>query len=496
MTTTDAGLHLPLEGWADFNDVDPPDGRALAVIGTAAVLTDLALRSGVAVLAGTLLVLAVTGGLFATGRIVNRRAWPVIAAAPLFGACLMARQSDWLLPLDVLTTAGLLVLGVTLSRDGDPLDLTVPRLVGRALHALTHGVLAPGFAMASLATRRRGRPSSALLRGVFLALPVVLAIGLLLRSADAVFASFFRVPTDAGSIVLHAVFLGIGAWGAAGLVRVASAEGFRLPVAPRRPLGAVEAMTVLGAMVAVFAAFTATQVVAAVRGDAYVRRTVRLSYAEYARSGFFQLLGVAAISLTVLLVLRATVDASSPAVRQRFVVAAEAAVALTLVVVVVAIRRLALYEQAYGLTMLRFASMLFAVWIGVVFVLVGVAVLRRHDRRQWLVPVAAALAIGGLFALNVVNAEALVVHRNVDRFATNEERFDAAYLSGLSADAVPALLDALPRLAPENAARVREAVCQGERHAPGGVFGFNASRDRAVEARQRACPPSDAGLGG
>ena len=36
-------------------------------------------------------------------------------------------------------------------------------------------------------------------------------------SADAVFASFFRVPADMGDIALHLVLLTIGAWGAAAL---------------------------------------------------------------------------------------------------------------------------------------------------------------------------------------------------------------------------------------------------------------------------------------
>src|SRR5205085_4277547 len=96
------------------------------------------------------------------------------------------------------------------------------------------------------------------------------------------------------------------------------------------------------------------------------------TYAEYARTGFFQLLAVAAITLAVLLGLRAATDLSAPADRRRFTILALSATSLTVVIVVVAIARLGLYEDAFGLTMLRLYSKVFAVWIGVVFLLLGV----------------------------------------------------------------------------------------------------------------------------
>ena len=68
--------------------------------------------------------------------------------------------------------------------------------------------------------------------------------------------------------------------------------------------------------------------------------TAGLTYAEYARSGLFQLLAVAVITLGVLLLLRAATDLASPGRRATFTAVTELAVALTLVVVVVAVRRL------------------------------------------------------------------------------------------------------------------------------------------------------------
>jgi hypothetical protein len=258
-------------------------------------------------------------------------------------------------------------------------------------------------------------------------------------------------------------------------------------------LGVVEATTVLAGLVAVFAAFAVAQVVAAVRGAAYVERTAGLSYAEYARKGFFQLLAVATITLAVLLALRAATDlaAAGAGARLRFFALSESAVVLTLVVVVVAVRRLRLYENAYGLTMLRLCSLLFAFWIAAVFVLLAFSLGGAWRHRAWLAPAAMILAVGSLLAINLANPEAIVVRRNVDRYERTG-KLDLYYLEGLSDDAVPQIVRSLDRLTPADDAELRAWLCSGEHHASGGFWAYNASRDAAIEARLQVCPKLEA----
>jgi len=61
--------------------------------------------------------------------------------------------------------------------------------------------------------------------------------------------------------------------------------------------------------------------------------------------------------------------------------------------VVVALRRLWLYEQAFGLTMLRLYSSLFAAWIAAAFVLLGLLVAGVGGRRSWFVPTTVGLGL-------------------------------------------------------------------------------------------------------
>jgi hypothetical protein len=491
--SADAELLLP-RGWPDVTEVTAPDRRVLVAVALAAAGTDLAVRSGVNGLAGALLVAVVAGGLLASGRVTNRRAWPLLLAAPVFGLGLVLRASEWLQLLDVAAAAGLLALGASFGRTGDPTDQSIPAVLGRGLHVAVHAILSPLFLLARPAGRAHGpdgprSSTAAVARGVLLGAPVVLVLGLLLGSADPVFASFFRFPTDAADVVGHVILLLVGAGGAATLLRTTSAEPFDVDVSGRRFLGTIEAATVLTGLVGVFVAFSASQLAAVIGGADYVRRTGGLSYAEYARHGFFQLLVAAALTLGVLLVVRAAVREP----RHRTLVwLSEAAVVLTLLLVGGAVRRLGLYEQAYGLTILRLWSLVFAVWIGGVFVLLGFTVAGVGRPRAWLVPATMALGLAGLLVLQLVNVEGLTAARNIDRFA-GTDRFDAGVLTDLSDDAVPTIVDRLDRLSPTERADVLARLCAAPAYRnANGFWSFNAAERAAADARAEVCPTREA----
>lgn len=474
--------------------VGRPAGPIAPVATLAVAITfDIGIRSGVAVLAGAVTVLVASGFLLASGNVVNRQAQAAIAAAPVFGLWLAVRSSPWLLPLDLLVAAGLLVLGASLAERGSVLDLSVGRLTRRAIHALFHGLAAPTFVAAALAPLvGRGGRRLAVVRGAILAAPIVLVIGLLLSSADAVFASFFNVSLDPASLASHTVLMVMGGWGMAGLLRIGAAAPIDTGSDPdpgrRLPIGAVEATTVLACLVALFAAFAVSQLVALSDSGRRVIETAGLSYADYARGGFFQLLAVAAVTLATLTTLRAKSDLSRPSDARRFVLLAEVAVALTLVIVCVALRRLHLYEEAFGLTMLRLYSTVFAVWIAGVFVLLGVSLAGVAARRPWLLSAATGLGLAGLLVLNVVNPEAVVVRHNL----ANIEKsglFDADYLSQLSDDAVPAMVAGLEGLDDTRREAVVAQLCAPQPTAPRGWWAYNASADAADTARGRLCSP-------
>jgi hypothetical protein len=486
-----AGAEQVLEGLG-ASVTRPADRRVLAAIAASAVFFDLAVRSGLLGVAGALTVLTWAVAFLATGRVTNPQARFLVALSPVFGSWLVVRASPWLVPLDILAAAGLLGLGASFATGGSVLDLSLPQAVLRGVSAAINAVLTPAFAAGPLrrvgrrfAVRGRSAQAGAVLRGLLLAIPLVLLLGMLLASADVVFAGFVRpnVALNPVSLGGHVAALVLGAWAAAGLLRVASARPVARLEAPAWRLGTVEAAVVLASLVALFTVFAIAQLVVLAGGGRHVIETAGLTYAEYARSGFFQLLAVAVLTLVILMSVRAVTDVRRSAPLLGLSVAA---VALTLVIVAVAIRRMNLYEQVFGLTMLRLYVKLFCFLVGGVFVLLGLALVGVGPRRAWFVPSSAILGLALLLALNVADPEAYVVRHNV-AFAQRSHRFDPAYLAGLSDDAVPALLAAIPSLGARARAAVYARLCPRGPSQWQGWAAFNLARHRADVALTKAC---------
>jgi hypothetical protein len=392
----------------------------------------------------------------------------------------MLRTSDWLVPFDILAAAALLGFGASLARAGSAVDQTIPDLFGRIVRGSIQGLFGLGFLLRAFGSRSGSR-SGAIVRGLMLAAPLLLVVGALLTSADVVFASFFDFETN--DVGHHVLLVAVGTAGIAALLRLASTRPAEVPDVESPTLGAVEASVVLGGLDLLLGAFAAARLVALSEGGRLVIEEAGLTYAEYARSGFFQLVAVAVIVAGTVMTLRATADVSTSRRRRTFVGLSLAVLVLTLSVCVSAFHRLVLYEGVFGLTMLRVYVQTAIVWLGVVLIALGASVLFR-TRRAWLAPFAAAAGLVLLFALNVFNPEAFVARHNVSHPPKTQD-LDAMYLSRLSQDAVPALLP-YARDEGAQAKLLRLQIC-ADRPSEAGWASFNLAADRADRARSKLC---------
>jgi hypothetical protein len=173
-------------------------------------------------------------------------------------------------------------------------------------------------------------------------------------------------------------------------------------------------------------------------GHDHVLETSGLTYAEYARRGFWELLWAGALTLTVIGIAAAV--AATPRRAHRVLLRAllGALCLLTLVILASALHRLRLYEDAFGLTRARLGAEGVILWLGGAFVLVGLAPLVRRR----LPAIAVAGTAAALIAFSAADPDRLIAQRNVEHWHETG-RIDLVYLSGLSADAVP-VLDGLP----------------------------------------------------
>src|SRR6202022_3276071 len=98
---------------------------------------------------------------------------------------------------------GLLGLAASISHRGSLLDTGVAEAAARVVHALIHGAAGAGFiARPILSARARlAVPIAApLARGLLIAAPIAILLAGMLAAADPVFASFFKLNFDFGSL--------------------------------------------------------------------------------------------------------------------------------------------------------------------------------------------------------------------------------------------------------------------------------------------------------
>ena len=248
----------------------------------------------------------------------------------------------------------------------------------------------------------------------------------------------------------------------------------------------------VGIVVALFAGFLVAQATAMWGGHDYLERTTGLSYAEYVHQGFGQL--TVATFLTVVVVALTMHVAARDTVRDRLLIRLllGALCLLTLAVVASALYRMSLYQDAFGYTVLRVFVDGFELWLGLVVVFLIIAGVRLSG---WWVP-RAVLVSAAVFTLAfaAMNPDAWVAGRNIDRYEAGTT-LDTLYLSTLSADATPTIVDRLP-------ADTASCILSGPYSTGGPTFGgddllaWNLGRARAADAHATlpAPPASCAGV--
>ncbi len=305
-------------------------------------------------------------------------------------------------------------------------------------------------------------------RGLFLAIPILAVFVALFSSADAIFASLtanlFGWQIDLGELPARLSVGFLVAWVAAGLLGVAAgaaeldwpqnphqmqslgaAVAEPLPLLPR--LGVTEALTILVAVDVLFAVFVSLQV-AYLFGGLDTLAAGGITYANYARRGFFELVMVTGLAGGLVVGLHAIVVNRTRA----FTGAAVGLALLTFVILSSAALRLRIYQEAYGWTELRFYIYATIAWLGIG--IVAAIIFLARNRMRWLVHAMTIAAVVVLIGVNLIGPQRHVAEQNVARLldpslvpADGRIGLDIYYAQTLEGfDAVPALVTALPAL--------------------------------------------------
>jgi len=412
-----------------------------------------------------------------------------LAAGVLLMSFVVIRDSPVLVGLDVLTASGLFALAGGFAREGSPFRAGMRAYAARAVAWTASIPAAAAVVLRPFAGLLRGRRRTLVFaRALLIALPAGLAFALLLGSADAVFAELLGAPFEQvrlGDLPRHAIVVA-AAGGAFVTLAVRSTVPTRLAWAAKPIEGGglrpSDWVSLLVTVDVIFALFVGVQFVTFFGGRTHVLET-GLTFAEYARSGFWQML--VAATLTGLVIAAAWIGGRPTAGPQRtwFLVLASMLVCLSLVVLASAFQRLVLYETEFGYTWPRLIPHAAILLTAALLVCGLVAVL--SGRTAWLSTAALGLGALTLVGLNLLDPEAFIAERNIARVERGYE-LDATELASLSADAAPAIAATLPDLDPSLRPQIeRDLSClRVELRRSIDRFGwasFNFARDVALE---------------
>lgn len=436
-------------------------------------------------LAGGLLLL-----LRAAARPISRDVVVLALMAIVLAWSAAATSSGWFHFLIMATVGTLLALTVLVAA-GLPM-----RMVGAA-RLLLAAPVAAAFSLVEAVRRKveaigllsRGHPIQ-VVRGTILAVPVVLVFALLLSGADPVFnagrVAALRALESLSFLDRLIVFgaLGTVTLGGYGLALRGEWDLRRDQVRslPRAFLGDTERAIVLGSVATLFAAFLLLQV-AYLFGDLGAVQGSGVTYAEYARNGFGELTTAATLCAGLLVGMELW---KSPGRRECLVRVMSLAIIVELhLLLESALRRVHLYEAAYGFTTDRLYAQICMAAVSAALLLLAWELWSGLDVRR-LARRTSAVAFVCLLGLTVWNHEGWIAQRNIER-GEQTGQLDTDYLgAALSLDAVPAIITAMHVLPAERQEELRAALHQRHHDPDAGAarrwWEWNARRNAGVRA--------------
>ena len=331
-----------------------------------------------------------------------------------------------------------------------------------ACFAMTLGRMGAGawaLAHCGEADSARSKRTGAALLGLLCAVPILVIVIPLLISSDAAFAGLVgRLDWSQGENAL--VALGFGGFTALLLFTLlfTSDKGpGKMVESPRKGVDPAAVAAFLGIIGAVYVLYLIAQF--AYFTDAF-RGLLPKGYtvAEYARRGFFEMCGIVAINLFLIVLALGLCRKEGGKLPGAVKGLALFLCLFSLILVATALSKMVLYMGSFGLTRLRLTTSVFMVYLGLVVLAEG---LRLFVKRVPVVQLAVTLGAVILIGLSLANVDGIVARYNVDAWRSGKlDSLDVDMICELGEGAVPVLAE----LADSDDSGVSEAAQKELKH--------------------------------
>ena len=309
-------------------------------------------------------------------------------------------------------------------------------------------------AMESMTTGTKKDTVRKVVIGILCTLPLLFVIIPLLGSADLVFGHYLQQLLNTfniTSLISHIVAISVVSILAYSFLwNIGYASRKERKAKKEIGIDAIISCIVLGSVVLVYILFCIVQFTYLFAGAGL---PTDMTYSEYAREGFAQIIVICTINLCLFGIFL-QYGKKQKLISGLLIVL----LCLSCVMLVSSFMRLNLYITTYGMTWLRLLSMWFIVYLTAVILL---SFVKLFKEKLPLIAVSALILLGWYATLGYTNPDSLIIKYNLqaNNSSTVWLQENHAYISGLSDNAILALLDeglTLEEIAPIIQARLLE----------------------------------------
>lgn len=195
-----------------------------------------------------------------------------------------------------------------------------------------------------------------------------------------------------------------------------------------------------------------------------------INYAEYARSGFFQLMFISLINLTILLVSKNSKDTKYNKIMSIIMVF------LTLIIIASSTYRMYLYESAYGYTLLR---LLVYITLATESILLIPTVIYILNSKVNILKYYMFIIISVYTLINLVSLDRIIADRNIKRYYKTE-KIDINYLENYYTDNISYLYNLYENIDDEKEKKNLENYFKilKKRNKINNIFEYNISKEK------------------
>ncbi|MBE6053364.1 MAG: DUF4173 domain-containing protein, partial [Clostridium sartagoforme] len=285
--------------------------------------------------------------------------------------------------------------------------------------------------------------SKHILKGLLISIPLVIVLLMLLSGADEVFAYYLSNIWEyiniknlydfviRAIIAIGVMFLvyGLNYTLSSTKVKKINNKNFN------KSFNATTIITILASIILIYIVFTQIQV-----SYLYLNKKlpVGVTFSEYARKGFFQLVFLVVINLIMIMSIKVKTIVNSPKANNILNAAYSIITVLTINMGVAAIYKMNLYIGEFGYTRLRILVQAFTVFLCISLLFLLLFIWKEKNLFKPIAITAMVIYLG----LNYANIDNFIAKENI-KLINQREEIDLWYLSTLSLDAKDAINEGL-----------------------------------------------------